>query len=196
MEYKVTEDDDGNIKWYYGKVLHKENGPAVERHDGTKEWWVNGDLHREDGPAIEFADGTGKWFLDGKNMSEEDFNAAIEAKNAPPEEEKKVERFEYTAEEVKSWLSDFGSVVISNKSGKIRWSESDASVPLWSVIQEIDDDVNGLHVFVNELEPGELKTANSSESKSSNSKTFLLTFLIWAVILIAIGFFIVNHLPH
>ena len=126
MEYKVTEDDDGNIKWYYGKVLHKENGPAVERHDGTKEWWVNGDLHREDGPAIEFADGTGKWFLDGKNMSEEDFKAAIEAKNVPPEEEKKVERFEYTAEEVKSWLSDFGSVVISNKSGKIRWAVTGA----------------------------------------------------------------------
>ena len=41
-KYYVTVDDLGNTRWYKDakcKVLHRENGPAVECADGHKEWW-------------------------------------------------------------------------------------------------------------------------------------------------------------
>ena len=186
MEYKVIEDEYGNIKWYYGKVLHKENGPAVERHDGTKEWWINGELHREDGPAIEFADGTSKWFLDGKNLSKEDFDKIIEVKNTPPIEEPE-ERFEYTIEEVKSWLSDFSSVVISSKTGDVRWANPEAKLSLWSILQALEDDENGLHAFANNIENIE------KEDKKPISPLSILSVLL---ILAGIAYIIYNHLPY
>ena len=52
-------------------VLHREDGPAVERHanaviGGYKAWYINGEYHREDGPAIEWANGDTSWYLNGK----------------------------------------------------------------------------------------------------------------------------------
>lgn len=145
MEYKVKEDED-KIQWYLGDKLHKENGPAVEFADGTREWWIDGKRHREDGAAIEFGDGTNKWFLDGKNLSEENFDAAIKAKYAPPEEEKLLEN--YTVEEVKEWLEDFQSVVISPETGQIKWIKTQTNVDMIDVIDQLEDDSNGLHSFV------------------------------------------------
>jgi hypothetical protein len=55
----------GDRKWYINGVLHRTDGPAVERAAGTREWWVSGLLHRTDGPAIEFASGTRKWHVNG-----------------------------------------------------------------------------------------------------------------------------------
>ena len=83
MEYKVIEDEYGNIKWYYGKVLHKENGPAVERHDGTKEWWINGELHRDNDPAMELSDGSRIWAVKGKFHRED--GPALELDNGREE---------------------------------------------------------------------------------------------------------------
>lgn len=48
------------------KILHREDGPAVEKADGTKRWYLNGLLHREGGPAIEWTDGDVWWYLNGQ----------------------------------------------------------------------------------------------------------------------------------
>ena len=73
MEYKST-DKYGNKYWYKDpemKILHREDGPAIEYASGTKEWYRGGLLHRKDGPAIEVPNGTKIWCLDGKNHRED-----------------------------------------------------------------------------------------------------------------------------
>lgn len=42
-----------------GRILHRENGPAVEYADGDKAWWFNGKKHRVGGPAIITGPGSG-----------------------------------------------------------------------------------------------------------------------------------------
>ncbi len=37
--------------YYKGKLLHREDGPAIEWADGSKYWYKNGKLNKEDGPA-------------------------------------------------------------------------------------------------------------------------------------------------
>ena len=44
-------DKEGTKRYYVNKVLHREDGPAVEWYNGSKEWYKNAKLHREDGPA-------------------------------------------------------------------------------------------------------------------------------------------------
>ena len=44
-------------------ILHREDGPAVERINGSKEWLVNGKRHRVDGPAIIHDNGNLEWWL-------------------------------------------------------------------------------------------------------------------------------------
>ena len=64
-KYYVTVDDEGTTRWYKDakcKILHRENGPAIEWLNGDIEWWQNDQLHRIDGPAIECADGTKRWY--------------------------------------------------------------------------------------------------------------------------------------
>jgi hypothetical protein len=48
------------------KILHREDGPAVESFKGFKEWWLNGERHREDGPAVEWPSGDKMWYLNNK----------------------------------------------------------------------------------------------------------------------------------
>ena len=48
------------------RILHREDGPAVEYSNGDKFWYINGNLHREDGPAIEYKDGYKSWCINGK----------------------------------------------------------------------------------------------------------------------------------
>jgi hypothetical protein len=64
--YTVLVDSDGGRSWYLNNMLHREDGPAVERADGTNYWYLNGKRHREDGPAIEWCNGTKNWYLNGK----------------------------------------------------------------------------------------------------------------------------------
>ena len=69
QKYYVTVDEEGTIRWYKDakrKVLHRENGPAVDCTNGHKEWWQNDQLHRIDGPAIEWRDGDKRWFQNGQ----------------------------------------------------------------------------------------------------------------------------------
>ena len=68
-KYYVTVDEEGTTRWYKDakcKVLHRENGPAVDSANGHKEWYQNGVYHRTDGPAIEYANGTKSWCQNGQ----------------------------------------------------------------------------------------------------------------------------------
>ena len=68
-KYYVTVNEEGTTRWYKDakcKVLHRENGPAVEYAGGTKEWCQNGQLHRTDGPAVEYTDGSKLWYQNGQ----------------------------------------------------------------------------------------------------------------------------------
>jgi hypothetical protein len=55
--------NDGTISSfkYRDKILHREDGPAIEWADGDKSWWVNGRRHRLDGPAF----GSNSWYIKG-----------------------------------------------------------------------------------------------------------------------------------
>ena len=102
-KYYVVVDDMGITRWYKDakcKVLHRENGPAIEwngakfwyqngelhRTDGAaielysghKEWHQNGQRHRCDGPAIVWADGTKEWYINGEELTEAEFPAATQ----------------------------------------------------------------------------------------------------------------------
>ena len=65
---------DGSKEWYLNGKLHREDGPAVEWWDGYKAWYLNGERHREDGPAIECSDGYKEWYLNGVELTEKQFN--------------------------------------------------------------------------------------------------------------------------
>ena len=99
--HHVEDPSNGEKRWYKGKLLHREDGPAVECVDGStmwyfegrlhriggpayefvnyhKHWWVDGKLHREDGPAVEHADGNVAWWLDGIHyLSYETYQEAV-----------------------------------------------------------------------------------------------------------------------
>lgn len=65
MEYKRV-NTNGDQLWYKDAnrtILHREDGPTIERADGTKEWFLNSKRHRTDGPAFEFSDGSKSWWL-------------------------------------------------------------------------------------------------------------------------------------
>ena len=59
---------DGSVLDYYydDKILHREDGPAVEYADGGRFWWIDGKRHREDGPAVEYTSGNKAWYINGK----------------------------------------------------------------------------------------------------------------------------------
>ena len=68
-KYYVTVDEESTTRWYKDakcKVLHRENGPAVEWASGVKSWYQNGLLHRTDGPAVEYAGGSKYWYQNGQ----------------------------------------------------------------------------------------------------------------------------------
>ena len=62
----IAIDKEGTKRYYVNKVLHREEGPAIEWSDGTKYWYKNGHLHREDGPAVETASVSEYWFKNGQ----------------------------------------------------------------------------------------------------------------------------------
>jgi hypothetical protein len=63
----ITEIDGFGRKTWRNKngLLHRLDGPALERSYGSKEWYQNGCLHRLDGPAIECANGDKFWYKEG-----------------------------------------------------------------------------------------------------------------------------------
>jgi hypothetical protein len=65
-EPRLTVLADGTREWRVGAVLHREDGPAVERPGGSREWWQRGERHREEGPAAEQSDGGRFWWRHGE----------------------------------------------------------------------------------------------------------------------------------
>jgi len=61
-------DQNGDKIWYLAdtKIIHREDGPAIERKSGDRVWYWHGKLHRDGAPAVENADGTLKWYLHGR----------------------------------------------------------------------------------------------------------------------------------
>lgn len=57
---------DGHTEWSDGRLLHRGDGPAVERADGTLEWWQRGYLHRDDGPAVRTPAGDLAYYSHGR----------------------------------------------------------------------------------------------------------------------------------
>lgn len=72
----AVEWQDGSMEWYINGFIHREDGPAIETSQ-AKAWYKNGKLHREGGPAVEYTDGEKYYFLNDKVYSEEDYWAII-----------------------------------------------------------------------------------------------------------------------
>lgn len=84
---EVEQDEDGKYvetRWYKEgtNILHREDGPALERTNGTKIWYKNGLCHRVDGPAAIYSDGDKYWFVNNK-LHREDGPAVEYAKGKP-----------------------------------------------------------------------------------------------------------------
>ena len=80
-KYYVTVDDEGTTRWYKDakcKVLHRENGPAIEWASGAKRWYQEGRRHRIDGPAVVYANGSNAWYINNKEMTEDELLAATQ----------------------------------------------------------------------------------------------------------------------
>jgi hypothetical protein len=67
----AIEFEDGLKEWLVNGKLHRVDGPAIVSSDGRKEWYINGILHREDGPAVMDYDGKVRWYLNGVRLSKE-----------------------------------------------------------------------------------------------------------------------------
>ena len=73
----AIENANGSKSWYLNNRLHREDGPAIENANGDKSWFLDGKRHREDGPAIEWANGDKSWYLNGERLTEKEFNARM-----------------------------------------------------------------------------------------------------------------------
>lgn len=69
MSYKVI--DGEYTRWYKDgtKILHREDGPAIEQCGGIKSYLIDGFLHRKDGPAVEYTDGSKYYYINGAPIS-------------------------------------------------------------------------------------------------------------------------------
>ena len=65
---------DGCTIWYRNGIVHRGDGPAIERADGTREWFAEGMRHCDTGPAVTSPDGGRRWFIHGKELSEAEFD--------------------------------------------------------------------------------------------------------------------------
>ena len=71
---------DGSKAWWQKGLRHRTDGAAVEHANGTKAWFQNGLRHRTGGPAIEYASGRKMWYINGEELSEAEFNQAVNQK--------------------------------------------------------------------------------------------------------------------
>lgn len=65
LDGPAIERADGRKEWWINGKRHRVDGPAVHNPSGLKSWWVNGQLHRTDGPAVEWSNGTKEWYFNG-----------------------------------------------------------------------------------------------------------------------------------
>ncbi len=69
----AVEKSNGTKVWHINGKLHRVDGPAYERANGPKYWYFEGMLHREGGPAIEMPDGSKYWYIHGESLTEQQF---------------------------------------------------------------------------------------------------------------------------
>ena len=74
----AVECSNGDKVWYQNGQLHRTDGPAIDRASGHKEWWQNDLCHRTDGPAVVFEDGDKRWCITGEELTEAEFLAATQ----------------------------------------------------------------------------------------------------------------------
>jgi arabinogalactan endo-1,4-beta-galactosidase len=70
-----------DITYYRGYLVHRENGPSIERGNRDEEWWLNGKKHREGGPAILLDNRYKEWWLSGMKYSEQKYWKLINLKS-------------------------------------------------------------------------------------------------------------------
>jgi hypothetical protein len=70
----AIERSNGSKAWFIDGKAHRGDGPARILSDGTKYWYINNKLHRINGPAVEYNNGSKAWFIDGNQLSEKEFN--------------------------------------------------------------------------------------------------------------------------
>lgn len=57
-----------------GKILHREDGPAICGINGLLEWWFYSKKHRLDGPAVIYpSDGEIQFYIFGTKYSEQEY---------------------------------------------------------------------------------------------------------------------------
>ena len=69
----VVDTISGDEYWFKGDVLHREDGPAINRQNLTQVWYIGGKLHREDGPAVMVKGSTPGYYLWGIRFTKEEF---------------------------------------------------------------------------------------------------------------------------
>ena len=79
LEFVLIDSNNDKFKYLDAemKILHCENGPAVERSLGYRAWYRNGKLHRADGPAVQWSETEKEWYLFDVEHSEEHFNLKL-----------------------------------------------------------------------------------------------------------------------
>jgi hypothetical protein len=87
----AIEKADGTKEWYLNGKLNRKNGAAIEYPNGVRTWYTNGKLNRRDGPAIEYPSGVGCWYINDKRLTETQFNYYIRKRT----QKFKFDRIEY-----------------------------------------------------------------------------------------------------
>ena len=78
LKYRIEDTEYGTRRYYNSAdQLHRTEGPAVIWWNDTKEWYQKGLRHRTDGAAIERVNGYKEWWLNGEELTEAEFNQAI-----------------------------------------------------------------------------------------------------------------------
>ncbi len=115
----------GDIHWYLNGKFHREDGPAIERVNGYKCWYLKGKCHREDGPAVEYANGDKRWYLNDIRYSEEDFNKKMN--NTP--------KLQQTADsECKPETYSLWRTAFKNVDGKMESVNSTTDLFVWACV--------------------------------------------------------------
>jgi hypothetical protein len=66
--YKVYKDSDF-------RILHREDGPAIEYSDGEMHWFQNNKYHRLDGPAVIQPSGLKEWWVNDIRINKKSLTA-------------------------------------------------------------------------------------------------------------------------
>ena len=139
-------DSNGNITYRKNGVLHRDDGPAVEKPNIAEEWFRDGLRHREDGPAVEWQSGTKEWFRDGLRHRED--GPAIEYPNRLPEWN--IHGFRFTKEDYwEALLKDekwhdktiAGIIETLKKHNYFKYYPEPTSPLSWKILQIINRDM-------------------------------------------------------